>query len=140
LPSGTVEIAFDKGLLKSGDRSMPVSEIEYEMKDGKIAIVDEQAELIRSIFRRYLELSGVNELVRDLKQRNIRTEIQHLASGKTRGGIPFGRGALYYLLSNHFYTRPKGNKRVQATRFACAAPRFRTSTASGPACTGTRRS
>ena len=21
----------------------------------------------------------------------------------TRGGIPFGRGALYYVLSNHFY-------------------------------------
>ena len=37
------------------------------MKDGKIAIVDEQAELVRSIFRRYLELGGVNELVRDLK-------------------------------------------------------------------------
>jgi len=37
-------------------------------------------------------------------------------------------------------TRLKGNKRVQATRFACAAPRFRTSTVSGPACTGTRRS
>src|SRR3984893_13295380 len=36
--------------------------------------------------------------------------------------------------------RQKGDKRVQATRFACAAPRFRTSTASGPACTGTRRS
>jgi len=37
-------------------------------------------------------------------------------------------------------TRPKGDKRVQATRFAYAAPRFQTSTASGPACTGTRRS
>ena len=37
-------------------------------------------------------------------------------------------------------TRRKGDKRVQATRFACAAPRFRTSTGSEPACTGTRRS
>jgi hypothetical protein len=64
------------------------------MKDGKIAIVDEQAELVRSIFRRYLELGGVNELVRDLKERNIKTKIQHLSSGKTRGGVPFGRGAL----------------------------------------------
>ncbi len=36
--------------------------------------------------------------------------------------------------------RPKGNKPVRATRFACASQRFRTSTASGPACTGTRRS
>jgi hypothetical protein len=26
-----------------------------------------------------------------------------LSTGTTRGGIPFGRGALYYLLSNHFY-------------------------------------
>ncbi len=32
LPSGTVEVAFDQGHLKSGDRSMPVSEIELELK------------------------------------------------------------------------------------------------------------
>jgi site-specific DNA recombinase len=75
----------------------------YEMKGGKIAIVEEEAELVRSIFRRYLELGGVNELVRDLKERNIRTRTKLLATGTTRGGIPFGRGALYYLLSNHFY-------------------------------------
>jgi DNA invertase Pin-like site-specific DNA recombinase len=87
-----------KGLWVGGN--LPLG---YEMRDGKIAIVDEQAELVRSIFRRYLELGGVNELVRDLKDRNIRTKTQHLSSGKTRGGIPFGRGALYYLLNNHFY-------------------------------------
>jgi site-specific DNA recombinase len=75
----------------------------YEMKGGKIAIVEEEAELVRSIFRRYLELGSVNELVRDLKERNIRTRTKLLATGTTRGGIPFGRGALYYLLSNHFY-------------------------------------
>jgi site-specific DNA recombinase len=75
----------------------------YEMKDGKIAIVEEEAELVRSIFRRYLELGSVNELVRDLRERNIRTKTKLLATGTTRGGIPFGRGALYYLLSNHFY-------------------------------------
>src|SRR5258706_1075870 len=34
---------------------------------------------------------------------NIRTRIKRLATGKTRGGIPVGRGAPYYLLSNHFY-------------------------------------
>src|ERR1700722_193266 len=41
----------------------------YEMKDGKIAIVEAEAELVRSIFRRYLELGGVNELLRDLRER-----------------------------------------------------------------------
>jgi DNA invertase Pin-like site-specific DNA recombinase len=75
----------------------------YEMKDGKIAIVEEEAELVRSIYRRYLELGGVNELVRDLRERNIRTRTKLLSTGTTRGGIPFGRGTLYYLLSNHFY-------------------------------------
>jgi site-specific DNA recombinase len=60
----------------------------YEMKDGKIAIVEEEAELVRSIYRRYLELGGVNELVRDLRERNIRTRIQLLSTGATRGGHP----------------------------------------------------
>ena len=62
-----------------------------------------EAELIRSIYRGYLELGGVNELLRDLKQRNIRTKSRLLSTGVTRGGIPFGRGALYCMLSNHFY-------------------------------------
>jgi site-specific DNA recombinase len=73
------------------------------MKDGKIAVVEEEAELVRSIFRRYLELGSVNELLWDLRERNIRTKTRRLSTGATRGGIPFGRGALYYLLGNHFY-------------------------------------
>jgi site-specific DNA recombinase len=75
----------------------------YEMKDGKFAIVEVEAELVRSIFQQYLELGSVNELVRDLRERNIRTRAKRLATGATRGGIPFDRGALYYLLSNQFY-------------------------------------
>src|SRR6478735_3012781 len=75
----------------------------YDMKDGKIAVVEQEAEQVRLIYRRYLELSGVNALVRDLKERNIRTKSRLLATGVTRGGILFGRGALYYLLGNHFY-------------------------------------
>jgi len=59
--------------------------------------------IVRLIFRRYLELSSVNELLRDLKERNARTRTKQLSTGTTRGGIPFGRGALYYVLSNHFY-------------------------------------
>src|SRR5258705_12667104 len=60
------------------------------LKDGKIAIVEEEAELVRWIFRRNLELGSVNELVRDLKERNIRTRAKRLATGATLGGIPFG--------------------------------------------------
>ncbi len=87
-----------KGLWVGGN--LPLG---YEMKDGKIAVVEEEAELVRSIFQRYLELGSVNELLRDLKERDIRTKSRLLSTGATRGGISFGRGALYYVLSNHFY-------------------------------------
>jgi DNA invertase Pin-like site-specific DNA recombinase len=87
-----------KGLWVGGN--LPLG---YEMKDGKVAIVEEEAELVRSIFRRYLELGSVNELLRDLRERDIRTKCRQLSTGTTRGGISFGRGTLYYVLSNHFY-------------------------------------
>jgi site-specific DNA recombinase len=73
------------------------------MRDGKVALVEQEAEQVRFIYRRYLELGSVNELVRDLGERNIRTKFKKLSTGATRGGIPFGRGSLYYLLNNHFY-------------------------------------
>ncbi|KYG98879.1 CYTH and CHAD domain-containing protein [Bradyrhizobium sp. DOA1] len=43
LPSGTVEVAFDRGGLAAGDRSMPVSEIELELKDGSASTIYEIA-------------------------------------------------------------------------------------------------
>ncbi len=75
----------------------------YQMRDGKIAVIEEEAECVRLIFRRYLELGGVNALVRDLRERNIRTKARLLATGGTRGGVLFGRGSLFYLLRNRFY-------------------------------------
>jgi hypothetical protein len=75
----------------------------YAMKDGKIAVVEDEAERVRLIYRRYLELGGVNALVRDLRDKDIRTKIRLRATGATHGGIPFERGSLFYLLRNRFY-------------------------------------
>jgi site-specific DNA recombinase len=75
----------------------------YALKDGKLIVVEEEAERVRLIFRRYLELSGINELVRDLRAKNICTKARTFSTGKTRGGIPFGRGALSYFLRNRFF-------------------------------------
>src|SRR5256714_978983 len=75
----------------------------YHMKDGKIAVIEDEAERVRQIYRRYLELGGVNALVRDLRKRDIRTKSRLLATGVTHGGIPFERGSLFYLLRNRFY-------------------------------------
>lgn len=43
LPSGTVEVAFDQGVLKAGERAMPVGEIELELKRGSVSAVWELA-------------------------------------------------------------------------------------------------
>jgi site-specific DNA recombinase len=76
----------------------------YELKDGKLIVVEEEAERVRLIFRRYLEVSGINELVRDLRAKNVCTKARTLSTtGKTRGGISFGRGALSHLLRNRFF-------------------------------------
>jgi site-specific DNA recombinase len=75
----------------------------YEMKDGKIAVVEDEAERVRLIYRRYLDLGGVNALVRDLRDKDMRTKIRLRATGATHGGIPFERGSLFYLLRNRFY-------------------------------------
>jgi site-specific DNA recombinase len=75
----------------------------YAMRDDKIAVIEDEAERVRLIYRRYLELSGVNALVRDLRDKDIRTKIRLRATGATHGGIPFERGSLFHLLRNRFY-------------------------------------
>jgi site-specific DNA recombinase len=74
----------------------------YHMKDDKVAAIEDEAERVRLIYRRYLELSGVNALVRDLRERNIRTKSRLLVTGATRGGVHFGRGSLFYLLRGKY--------------------------------------
>jgi site-specific DNA recombinase len=87
-----------KGLWVGG--TLPLG---YHMKDDKVTVVEDEAERVRLIYRRYLELGGVNALVRDLREQNIRTKSRLLATGATRGDVNFGRGSLFYLLRNRFY-------------------------------------
>jgi site-specific DNA recombinase len=76
----------------------------YALKEGKFLVVEEEAERVRFIFSSYLKVSGINELVRDLKAKNILTKARLIGTtGKTRGGIAFGRGTLSHLLRNRFF-------------------------------------
>jgi site-specific DNA recombinase len=75
----------------------------YELKDGKLLIVEEEAQQIRTIFRQYLELGSVNRLVVELRARSFRTKIRRLSTGGMRGGIAFTQGPLFYMLRNCFY-------------------------------------
>ena len=75
----------------------------YELKDGKLLIVEDEAEQVRTIFKRYLELGSVNRLVIELRQRNFQSKVRKRSMGGTRGGVAFTQGPLFYMLRNRFY-------------------------------------
>ena len=75
----------------------------YETKDRNIVVVEDEAERVRTVFRRYLEVGSLNRLMADLRDRGIVTKLRALSTGRTIGGIPFTRGPLAHLLRNRFY-------------------------------------
>ena len=87
-----------KGLWVGG-----IAPLGYATKDRKIVVVEEEAERVRTIFRRYLELGSLNRLMADLRERGIVTKVRSLKTGRTVGGIPFTRGPLAHFLRNRFY-------------------------------------
>jgi site-specific DNA recombinase len=75
----------------------------YAVIGKKITVVPGEAEAVRSIFARYLELGSVRALADDLDRRGIRSKTRKRSDGATLGGGRFGVGALAYLLKNQFY-------------------------------------
>src|SRR5450631_3547205 len=60
----------------------------YESRDKKLVIHEEEAELVRTIFRRYLELGSIGALLSDLRGRKIVSRMRTRPDGSTVGGIP----------------------------------------------------
>src|ERR1700756_2115944 len=75
----------------------------YDTKDRRITVNEAEADRVRTIFRRYVELGSLNLLMSDLRKRGIVTKLRTLRSGQKVGGIPFTRGPLAHLLRNRFY-------------------------------------
>jgi len=75
----------------------------YDVHDRRLSVNQSEAETVREIFRRYLELGGVRLLMEELNRRGIRSKVRVAKNGKTSGGNSFFRGALYVLLSNPIY-------------------------------------
>lgn len=72
--------------------------------DGRtLAIVDAEADLVREIYRRYLDLGNVRLLVAALDRERVRNPVRTSASGRRFGSTPFARGQIYRLLSNPIY-------------------------------------
>jgi DNA invertase Pin-like site-specific DNA recombinase len=75
----------------------------YCAKDKKLVIEPGEAETVRGIFRRYLELGSLQALATDLHAQGARTKQRNYTSGRSIGGVPFTVGPLAYLLKNRTY-------------------------------------
>jgi len=75
----------------------------YAVQDRKLRIVGEEAETVRHIYRRYLELGSVRVLKEELERSGIVSKQRLDRFGRESGGNPFARGALYLMLQNRIY-------------------------------------
>ena len=75
----------------------------YRVEHRALHAVEEHADLVRDLFRRYLEIGSVVRLKVALDDANVRLPIRTGGGGKTTGGGLISRGHLYKILSNPIY-------------------------------------
>ncbi len=87
-----------KGLWMGG-----VVPLGYWLEERKLYVDEDEAATVRLIFDLYLELGSIRALQRELKQRDVRTRVRTLATGKTVGGVHLTNGPLSHILRNRHY-------------------------------------
>ena len=75
----------------------------YDGINRQLVINPEEAHTVRLIFRRYLEAGSIAELKRSLDREGIVSKRRVFSDGRTFGGVPISRGALYQILRNRLY-------------------------------------
>src|SRR5215212_1693480 len=75
----------------------------YAVRDHKLVIVPGEADTVRHIFRRYQVLGSVRLLRDELQLQGVVSKKWGSGSGRSWGGKPIARGALYLMLQNRIY-------------------------------------
>src|SRR6516225_5441022 len=72
----------------------------YEVRERRLVVNPTEANTVRYIYERYLELGCVRQLSKALDERGIVSKVRISKKGIKSGGCRFSRGALYELLAN----------------------------------------
>ena len=75
----------------------------YRVEDRELHVVEDHAEIVRSLFRRYLEAGSVVRLNQQLDAESFRIPIRIDGTGRSTGGGLLSRGHIYKILSNPIY-------------------------------------
>jgi site-specific DNA recombinase len=87
-----------KGLWMGG-----VVPLGYRVETRKLLVDEPEADLVRLIFARYLELGSLPALQRELREGGNCTRARRLTSGRIIGDVPLTNGPLAYILKNRLY-------------------------------------
>ena len=75
----------------------------YDVKDRELVANEAEARTVQEIFDAYVRMGTVSEVQDDLRRRGILSKRWTSSTGRTRGGMNFNRGSLYWLLRNPVY-------------------------------------
>jgi len=75
----------------------------YDVANRRLVANEQEAKLIRHIFRRFVELGSATMLVRELKLDGATSKSWVTQDGKTREGKPIDKGLIYKVLNNRTY-------------------------------------
>src|SRR5271168_1624952 len=75
----------------------------YRVEDRALHIVEDHAEIVRSLYRGYLAVGSVVRLTQQLDAEGVRIPIRIDGTGRSTGGGLLSRGHVYKLLSNPIY-------------------------------------
>ena len=75
----------------------------YQARDRKLLVIEDEARMVRDLFRLYEDLGTVALVKAEADKRGYRTRPREDSSGRLRGGGPITRRHLYKLLGNPVY-------------------------------------
>jgi site-specific DNA recombinase len=82
----------------------------YRVENRALHIIEEHAEFVRTLFRRYLEIGSVVRLKIALDAEKVRLPGRIAGTGRAIGGGLISRGHIYWILSNPIYVRQLRHK------------------------------
>jgi DNA invertase Pin-like site-specific DNA recombinase len=93
-----IAVSKQKGMWMGG-----LPPLGYDVQDRKLVVNEAEAEAVRHVYRRYVELGSVRALKEALDRDGIVSKSRVDRFERQTGGKPLARGALYLMLQNRIY-------------------------------------
>lgn len=75
----------------------------YDFRDGELQIVQEEAEIVRFIFDKFLTFGTYTAVMTAVREAGLRSSLKYARNGDVRGGRRMSPGSVYNILRNPIY-------------------------------------